>query len=423
MKVKNAQRSYEEVLAMKLPEHQKPKKPNMFFRTLMKVVSAPDLIATGFKCEKIGMERLGKNEPALILMNHSSFIDLEIAASVLYPRPLNIVATLDAFIGKAWLMRQIGCIPTRKFVIDLGLIKDITRCIKKNKSSVLMYPEAGYSFDGTSTTLPDSLGKFVKMLGAPLVMLETRGAFHRQPLYNNLHKRKVKVSAELRYVLSPEEISNMSAEQISEVIAREFSFDNFKWQQENKIKVDESFRAEGLERLLYKCPSCKEEGRMEGRGIHLTCHACSKKWELTEYGFMKVTEGETEFPHVPDWYKWERECVKRELENGEYGFCEPVDIYMIVNTKGVYKVGVGELSHGKDGFRLTGCDGKLEYVQNSVSLYTLNSDFYWYSIGDVIGIGNHTALYYCLPTENKAVVTKARLATEEIFKEIKGVKG
>ena len=81
-------------------------------------------------------------------------------------------------------MRQIGCIPTRKFVIDLGLIKDITRCIKKNKSSVLMYPEAGYSFDGTSTTLPDSLGKFVKMLGAPLVMLETHGAFHRQPLYN-----------------------------------------------------------------------------------------------------------------------------------------------------------------------------------------------------------------------------------------------
>ena len=422
MKVKNAYKDYEEVLKMKLPEHQKPKKPNMFFRTLMKVASAPDLIATGFKCKKEGMERLGKNEPALILMNHSSFIDLEIAASVLYPRPLNIVATLDAFIGKAWLMRQIGCIPTRKFVNDLGLIKDITRCIRKNKCSVLMYPEAGYTFDGTSTTLPDSLGKFVKMLGAPLVMLETYGAFHRQPLYNNLRKRKVKVSAELRYVLSPDEIRGMSAEQIDEIIKEQFSFDNFKWQQENEIKIDEPTRAEGLERLLYKCPACLSEGQMEGKGIHLTCHACSKKWELTEYGFMRACDGKTEFDHIPDWYKWERECVRRELENDEYGFCEPVDIYMIVNEKGVYNVGSGELSHGKDGFVLRGCDGKLEYTQNSVSLYSLNSDFYWYSIGDVIGLGNHTALYYCLPTKNKAVVTKARLATEEIFKDLKNEK-
>ena len=422
MKVKNAQKAYEEVLKMKLPEHKKPKKPNMFFRTLMKVASAPDLIATGFKCKKVGMERLAKNEPALILMNHSSFIDLEIAASVLYPRPLNIVATLDAFIGKAWLMRQIGCIPTRKFVNDLGLIKDITRCIRKNKCSVLMYPEAGYTFDGTSTTLPDSLGRFVKMLGAPLVMLETRGAFHRQPLYNNLRKRKVKVSAELRYVLSPDEIREMSAEQIDEIIKEQFSFDNFKWQQEKGIKIDEPTRAEGIERLLYKCPACNAEGQMEGKGIHLTCHACSKKWELTEYGFMRACDGKTEFDHIPDWYKWERECVRRELESGEYGFCEPVEIYMVVNEKGVYKVGTGELIHGKDGFTLKGCDGKLEYTQNSVSLYSLNSDFYWYSIGDVIGLGNHTALYYCLPTDNKAVVTKARLATEEIFKDLRNEK-
>ena len=36
--------------------------------------------------------------------------------------------------------------------------------LKENKSSVLMYPEAGYSFDGTKTVLPDSLGKMVKMM-------------------------------------------------------------------------------------------------------------------------------------------------------------------------------------------------------------------------------------------------------------------
>ena len=422
MQIKNLEKSYSEVVNMEIPKHRTPKKPNIFFRTLLKLASLPDILATRFKCRKVGMEKLGRGEPALILMNHSSFIDLEIAASVLYPRAFNIVATLDAFIGKSWLMHQLGCISTRKFVFDIGLVKDISYCIKKLKTSVLMYPEAGYTFDGTATTLPNSLAKFVKMLGAPLVMLETFGAFHRKPLYNNLQGRKVKVSAELRYVLSSEQIKEMSAEEIEAVLQKEFSFDNFKWQQENNIRIDEPFRADGLERLLYKCPSCQAEGKMLGKGIHLECTECKKKWELTEYGFIKALDGKTEFPHIPDWYRWERACVKKELHDGSYAFSIPVDIFMIVNTKGVYKVGSGELSHNKEGIRLTGCNGQLDYSQKSISMYSLNSDFYWYKLGDVIGIGNHKALYYCIPQRplDAFLVTKARLAVEEIYNIIKG---
>ena len=422
MNVRNAKKDYREVAEMKIPEHKRPKKPNIFFRTLLKAVSLPDLIATRFSCDKIGMEKLGKKEPCLILMNHSSFIDLEIASSVLYPRPLNIVATLDAFIGKPWLMRQIGCIPTRKFVFDIGLVRDISHCIKKLSTSVLMYPEAGYSFDGRTTTLPDSLGKFVKMLGVPVVMLETHGAFHRQPLYNELRKRKVKVSATLRYVLSAEDTKQMSADELGEIIKKEFSFDNFKWQQENGVTVDEAERAVGLERILYKCPHCHVEGRIKSEGAAITCLECNKSWELTELGFIKATEGDTEFCHIPDWYDWERECVKRELDAGEYGFDVPVDIYMIVNTKGVFNVGTGSLCHTVDGFRLRGCDGQLDYTQSSLSLYSLNSDLYWYKLADVIGIGNHKALYYCAPTQHPELVTKARLATEEIYKRIRAEK-
>jgi RIO-like serine/threonine protein kinase len=47
--------------------------------------------------------------------------------------------------------------------------------------------------------------------------------------------------------------------------------------------------------------------------------------------------------------------------------------------------------------------------------HSLNSDFFWYELGDVIGIGNRSELYYCFP-KDKDVVTKARLAAEEIYK-------
>ena len=416
MKIKTATKSYEEVLALPVAPHQKPKKPSILFRTLLKIVSTPDLLSTRFRCRKIGMEKLGRREPCLYLMNHSSFIDLKIASSILYPRPFNIVCTSDGFVGKKWLMRNLGCIPTQKFVPDLTLIRDVTFAIRRLKSSVLMFPEAGYSFDGTATPLPDSLGPFLKMLGVPVVMIRTYGAFARDPLYNNLQLRRVKVSAEMEYLLSPEEIKEKTPGELNAIIGEQFTFDSFRWQQENQIMIREAFRADCLNRVLYRCPHCGDEGRMVGRGISLTCSACHKEYVLTEDGYMRATEGETEFPHVPDWYAYQRQAVRAELEEGTYELDLPVDIYMLVDTKRLYRVGEGRLLHNSEGFRLTGCDGKLAYSQSPIASYTLNSDYYWYEIGDVISIGNREALYYCFPKTDRDVVAKARLATEELYK-------
>lgn len=420
MKIKNVVRDYDEVMAMETPKHFKPVKPNLFWRTLTKVISQPALLQTHFTHREVGMEKLGKEEPALILMNHSSFLDFEIAYSMLYPRKFNTVATLDSFVGILGpLMKQIGCFPTRKFVADLQLIRDIKYCLTENKCSVLMFPEAAYSYDGTRTTLPSTVAKLVKMLGVPLCMLETFGSYLRDPMYNKLQNRDVPVSAELRYVLSPEQIKEMSADEIQELIEREFSFDQYRWQKENNIVIDEPFRADGLHSVLYKCPHCQAEGEMEGKGTHLTCHACGKVWEMTELGELRATEGETEISHIPDWYKWQRECIRKEVEDGTYGFDVPCDIFMIVNTKDVYKVGDGRVSHSLEGLHLTGVNGKLDYKQSSKSMYTVEAAFYWYTLGDVIGMGNNRALYFAMPKEDVHVVGKARLATEEIFKMLK----
>ena len=416
MKLKTIPKSYDEVMAMPKPKHRKPIRPNMFFRTLLRVVSAPDLAATDFTCEKIGMEKLGKKEPCLYLMNHCSFIDLEIAATILYPRPFNIICTSDGFVGKDWLMRAIGCIPTNKFTSDLHLLRDMTHAVKKLGNSVLMYPEASYSFDGTSTPLPETLGGCLKLLGVPVVMIRTFGSFSRNPLYNNLKRRKVKVSAEMEYILSPEDIKEKTPAELNEILKKNFTFDYWGWQKENGVKITEDFRAEGLNRVLYKCPHCMTEGKMSADGISVVCEACGKAYELTEDGTLMAKDGESAFTHIPDWYAWERECVRNEILNDQYHLQVPVDICMLMDTKRVFRVGEGELTHSKDGFHLVGCDGKLDYTQSGISSYSLYSDFYWYEIGDVICIGDSKMLYYCFPKCEGDFVAKTRLAAEEIYK-------
>lgn len=416
MKIKTRELSYDKVLELAPYVHEGPRKQSILFRKLIRLLSFWELLRVHFKYEKIGMEKLGKEEPCLILMNHSSFIDLKIVAALFSDRPYQIVCTLDGLIGKKWLMRNLGCIPTRKFITDTALVKDMVYTVKQLKSSIVMYPEASYSFDGTATPLPEGLGKCLKILGVPVVMVRTYGAFHRDPLYNGLRLRKTDVSAEVKYLLSPEDIRNKKPQELNEILKEQFSFDHFQWQKEKQVRINERFRAEGLNRVLYKCPACLAEGNMEGHGTRLICKDCGKEYELTEYGEMRALEGKTEISHIPYWYQWERACVREELVNGTYRLDVPVDIYMMVNTKCIYRVGTGNLLHTKEGFHLTGCDGKLDYRQAPSASYSLYSDFFWYEIGDVICIGNTEAQYYCFPKVEGDIVAKTRLAAEELYK-------
>lgn len=415
MKIKTRELSYDEVLRLPRLKHKKPLKPSRFLATVVRLVSAPTLKKIGFSYTTERMELVGK-QPCLILMNHSSFTDMKLAFGIFYPRRMGIVTSVDAMSGiLGKLMRRLGCTPTHKYVSDISLISDIKYMLKENKTSVLMYPEAGYSFDGRTTALPRGLGVVMKRLGVPVVTVITQGAFHRDPLYNMLQIRDVKVSAHVKCIATAEEVKEKSVEELDALLDEAFSFDNFAWQRDHRISIDAPFRADGLHRILYKCPHCHAENQMEGKGIHLSCLCCGKRWKMDEYGQLAATAGETEYPHIPDWYTWQRACVRRELEDGTYRLDTDVKIAVQVNLDGVCMIGTGRLTHDLNGFHLTGADGKLDYKQSAIFSHTLYSDYYWYELGDVIGIGDNEFSYFCFPKENVSV-TKARLATEELYK-------
>jgi len=415
MKINTRNLPYEEVLKLPRLVHKNPRKPSRLLAAVVRIASLPTLWKTKFSYTTERMDLVG-DQPCLILMNHSSFTDMKLAYAIFYPKRFGIVTSVDAmsgFLGK--LMRFLGCTPTHKYVTDMTLIRDINYMLRTNKTSVLMYPEAGYSFDGRTTTLPRKLGILMKKLGVPVVTVITQGAFARDPLYNMLQIRDVKVSAHVKCIATAEEVKEKSVAELDALLDESFSFDNFAWQRDNKVSIDAPFRADGLHRILYKCPHCGQENQMEGKDIHLTCHACSKQWEMDEFGQLSALEGKTYYPHIPDWYTWQRECVRAELENGTYLLDTDVDIAVQVNLDGVCMIGSGHLTHSTDGFHLTSDDGKLDYSQSPVASHTLYSDYYWYEIGDVIGIGNNEFSYFCFP-KDPVSVSKARLATEELYK-------
>lgn len=86
-----------------------PKAIVLLIWTLSKIA----LIGKKYKIEKINMDNL--KPPYLMLSNHQYFIDFELAALGTFPHRVNNVINIDGYIIRAWLMKLIGGICTRKF--------------------------------------------------------------------------------------------------------------------------------------------------------------------------------------------------------------------------------------------------------------------------------------------------------------------
>jgi ribosomal protein S27E len=285
----------------------------------------------------------------------------------------------------------------------------------------VIYPEARYSLCGTTAVLPRSLGKLVKFLNVPVVTLICHGHHVNSPFWDTSHDRGVcPTEATFKLLLTKEQVETLDVNNINKCIADEFQYDDFAWQKERGIRICDKKRAEGLHRVLYKCPNCLSEQNMTSSGTRIACTACGKEWEMTEYGELRAITGDTEYSHIPDWYEWERLCVRQEVEAGIYssGVLQVV-VDSLPNSKGFLRLGRGTLIHDMNGFRVevTDRDGRRhEMIKDVPSLYSCHIEYqYLFKHGDCVELSTLMDTWYIYP-EGQFSVTKMALATEKLYR-------
>ncbi len=398
----------------------KPISPTFIMGLAKGIISFPDLRKRKAKLTKVGMEDI-EGKPYLLLVTHSSMVDFNLMLKGTHPYKVNNVMTLEGF--KTYtepLMRSLGVLGTRKFVTDLHLVKNMKYCVDKLKNIFVLFPEARYSLDGCTSYLPDSLGKMVRLLGVPVVVLKIHGNFVTCPQWNKKNK-KTFVEAEMKQIITAEETKSLSVDELNERIADNFQYDDYAWQRDNQIKIDHPGRADGLHALLYKCPACKTEHETDSAGTKLWCKSCGKTWEMDEYGQLHALEGETEFAHIPDWSNWERACVREEIENGTYYFEDDVRIETLPNAWKFYKQGMGKLIQTPEETRVE-CNYYGEpYIlsRSAKSLESMHIEYDYLGRGDCVDISIPDDSFWCYLTKRDAI-TKISFATEEIHKKAVG---
>ncbi len=384
-------------------------------RPLTWLLSYPEVLKHHLKINKVNMK--GLKPPYILLCTHHSFIDFKVTTAALFPYPANYVVAIDGFIGREWLLRQVGCICKRKFTNDITLVKQIQHSLENNKSVCAIYPEARYSLIGTTAILPESLGKLVKLFKYPVVVLNMHGDYLQQPVWN-LNKRKVPLKADMTQIITAEEIHSIDLATINKRINEAFIYDEYKWQKDNNIHITYPKRAEGLHQILYLCPNCLAEHQMASKDHEIWCTACHKRWQMTTLGQLQSLDGQTEFSHIPDWYEFEREHVKKEILSGEYYFEDEVIVDALPNAKGYIRLGKGRLIHDYEGFHLSGffdgVDFKLD--KEPLSLYSLHVEYNYFKKGDCLDLSTLNDTFYIYPQTRQNVVTKLHFATEEMYK-------
>ena len=168
-------------------------------------------------------------------------------------------------------------------------------------------------------TLAPATEKLVKHLGVPVVMAKIKGGYLTFPKWAK-NMRRGRVEIEVEEILTAEDSKAMNAEEIKAFLEKKLAYDDFKWQEEKRIRYRGKRFAEGLEHILYICPVCKHEYTFTAKGNLLTCSHCGTEVKLNPY-----YEFEANNPLIPknirDWYLFQgdgsKECGEGKLYSGK----------------------------------------------------------------------------------------------------------
>ncbi|MBO5772586.1 MAG: 1-acyl-sn-glycerol-3-phosphate acyltransferase [Clostridia bacterium] len=349
----------------------------------------------------------GLKPPFILMANHTSFADLVATVGAVRPHVFNTVVSASQVVRHKWVFKQMGVIAKRQFSSDYTVIKQIKSVLTRG-GNVFVYPEGKLSVDGRPNPVQPAFAKMVKMLNVPLVSVMVHGGYLFRPRWS-LSRRKVTIRADVK-VLSLDEIKSMTALELNQYVQERFATVNdYKYQRENKIEINPDDLAEGLHTILYHCPKCNSKFALSSAGNKVACLKCGMVATMDEYG--ELSGKKVAYDKVADWYDWQREQVKKEVQQDDYTFSTNCFIQKLDERKGFKNVGNGSLWHNKDGFTLVLPDqSQVEFPTAQLSSLSFEADCLYLSCT--------LATYKVIMPEECAQGQTAylNLAVEELFK-------
>lgn len=178
--------------------------------------------------------------------------------------------------------------------------------------SVGIHAEGGMSFNGESRYISQNTAKLIKEAGCAIITYRSYGGYLRSPRWKK-HHRKGPLFGQVVREYDPEEISNMTTEEVYQAICNDLYVNAYEEQRKSpKSYVCDSL-AESCEIILYRCPMCKQISTLHSHGNLLSCD-CGYSLEMKDDGFFHDCGHGVIFDNICEWEHWQRDSVKEYLD-------------------------------------------------------------------------------------------------------------
>lgn len=247
--------------------------------------------------------------PAIVVATHTSDVDHIISALTLYPiRPTYVVS--EHFMhnhSTARLLKLMHVITKKMFTPDVSTIINIMRA-KSENAVIVIFPEGRLSCYGHTLPVTDGTAELIKKLGVDLYIWKAEGAYLTFPKWREKGtSRRGRINSSVKLLLKADEVAAKNLEEIKSITDSAIFHDDELSMQGVKYKSDDM--ALGVDRILFKCPSCKAEGTLTAKDGHIRC-SCGLDATLDEYYRLHNAP----FDRLNEWFEWQQNSIDTEHE-------------------------------------------------------------------------------------------------------------
>lgn len=333
--------------------------------------------------------------PAIVVATHTCDEDHILSALTLYPvRPTYIVS--EHFMhnkSTAGLLKLMHVITKKMFTPDVSTIINVMRA-KKENAVIVIFPEGRLSCYGHTLPVAEGTAELIKKLGVDLYAWKAEGAYLSFPKWRDKgDSRRGKINASVKRLLSADEVAIKSVAEIKEITEAAILHDDELAMRGVEYHCDDISR--GVDKILFKCPICKKEGKITAGGGHIRC----------ECGLNATLDSTYKLHHAPfgsinEWFEWQQNSIDTETEHiashARLGCCKE-DGFMDPDA------GEGEIYIDKDVFKLSGVmhGEKVEFSVKSDKIGAFPI-----SPGDHFDIYHEGKLIYVSPQPDPRITVK-----------------
>ena len=260
-----------------------------------------------------------ENQPTVLLSSHASRIEFLYTIYGFGRRDINVVCGYQNILKKRLyhLFIKFGVISKYLYQPDFMCVKNMLRVLKRG-GAIGLFPEGIQSTSGSTHPINPATAQFIKSCRANVVVCTSKGAYLATNRYSK-DRKKGYIGIHYTHLFTPEMLSELTEQQIYEKLLQTIRYNDFAFNKVARHKyVGKEPNASGIDKILYKCPDCKEENVLHVVGDAIRCERCGFAAQVNEYYDLVKLKGNKIPSDIDAWFKWQRRCVAEEIKSDDF---------------------------------------------------------------------------------------------------------